>query len=708
MDTGGSVDGSSAQPSRVQTLLGEILRNPVSAANTQLAQFLSTDNGCSDFVANIRNNNPLAFIYLKQNVPGWLDSHSYAGLYSDEFILFMISVVSERNGTFVCEYLRILSARGHVSRAVLSVLIEKRLFRFLSAVVRKYSEQPRSDPLFLEIKFVIERLAVVLDEIFMDARVVRAVEGRCLAFNSEDAPASSADIEAVSPDFFSADLSFILYYVMCQDIHPYFEDNIAYFFKIFYVLYDRDGSREPISMIYDLFIVKYPDCTNFDLIILTLCKMRRFEAGQIEILTKAYGSVRSHGDRIVELLRRVLPAVAEEDDMETYTRGMLRGVDSRRGAVYRLLQMLGPSPYDFEGEACVFVSTVLRHRDARLIGLCREAIGETGEAAGVGLAFSAFHYLLVSDEFGGCSLGWLETDCKFICLKYLSAGLKSVDWFHTDDLVGRLGLPAQHSGTGAGGFFSSAACSALIQHIFRLGGRVEEFTSELLFRATKAYPGLLDERIFNMIGGAFQKIDRMDLQSVSYFFDIFIAASIKFDQFDLKLIENIFNKEMTDLYCFCFLYLAVLLDRQSIPADFVLRILAQDSLWKQPCYHSGLSVLLIAAYRRSHVTREHVTVASTVLSRHLSTVVLYACGIEKPLAEGDPAVNYIVDGAFDRAWLTENFPEKKFCRLVLKRLAKDRAGGAVDGAVVALVAAKNMLHAEYEFTLHAVIAYFDL
>lgn len=687
----------SIQGSRVATLLAEILKNPVSPATGQLAHFLATENGLDDLMENLRAGNPLAFIYLKQSIGGWVEARANAGLYSSDFIAFLISVATRPTRHYVCEYMEILSVHGRITRSLTAQLVRGRCFDMLESVFKKYTEAPRTNELYTEIKDSIAEMTAVFNDVYFDPLVAKEVDA-CTRRPGGPQQADVVSITRTSPLFFDGHLLRVLHSLVYQDIHPYFEDNSDYFFKVFSVLFESAENRETVLKIYDLFTTKYPDCTNFTLLITTLSRTDALDGSVMNVLTKAFGYRNSHPDMVVQMLQRVLAYRLDEEDMETYTRDVLRGIDTSRGCAHKLIKLLYAVystgiVYHFSGESALFVATVLKHRDAGFVEAAKQLIARpNNEPTAV---FSSFLYLISVNEVGdeNCSLEYLNTDCRFICLKYLSLLLRKNDAFHRRRLGH--GMKTQTDGPPLDGILP--VLTGLIAE------KADEFSCELLFRIVKSREPLQTAGLYEFITTVFDRIDRIDATSLAYLFDIYNLLTVKLKRFNLKIVENILNNELSDLFALCFFYLSILVQETDLPKGFIMNILGQDTLWTEGNIHLPLVLMLVSAYKRGMVAEPHVLGVCGCLSPYHTGILLSKCGIRRPV-EG-AQLNYIVNGVFDAGWFLDNFIDKKYCRIILNKMAADRG---MDAGVAGTVADKNMRNIEYECTLHSVVCYFGI
>ncbi|KAI4292680.1 hypothetical protein PAPHI01_1954 [Pancytospora philotis] len=698
------------QNSRVGLLLQEILRSPQSPSAAALEQFVATDAGLADLTENLRAGNSLAFIYLKQCVGRWADAGSHAALYSPEFVGFLVSISSKGARYYVCDVVRQLSSRWLIPPALVSRLIADGCYDVLESVTRKYTQAARSNELFLEIKRVIEEMVPVIGQTYFAEGVETAVRQYCR--QSEQGAGAAVHVESIrarSPHFFDPSLLGILYNLLYQDLHPFFEDRLEYFFELFYVLFENEATRETVVKIYDLFSTKYQDCADFQSMIRSLARSDELDFAIMGVVTRAFSYRPVEPLIVVGLLRRVLACELDEDDMEMHTRNMLQGIDMSRGCTHRLIKQLFFVYKDelvrsFTGEPALFVATVLRYRDSSFVASARDIISTSEDQT---LLFSAFMYLIST---GNCVVGdrsadyaslffkHIGTPCRFVCLRYLSTALQSASNFYRNKIVG-------------GGAPAALDFDPLVPALTEMAGQsIDEFSTEFLFQTVRAAAASGDAQrtrswpaVYDFVSRLFLKIGEIASAPVNFLFDTYILLSIRLKRYNLKLIEEIINNDMCDLFAPCFLFLSILIQETAIPQQFVLNILGQDAVWKDTSYHLPLALVLVSAYKKGMVDSPRVMLVAARLGAYPAAVLLSRCALPGPA--GDPQTNYIVNGTFDAQWFRDNFIDRKFCRLVLRRLARDTQ---VPGGLRDEIIGKNLRNIELELTFHSVTDYFGI
>lgn len=703
-------------PRTTETLLKKLLQSPSEENYERIIAFIS-GAGHEDFLSSLKKNNTLSIIFLKNYVQRWIDSSTLQNFYSEEFVMFLLQCcikgdISDNNWIHVADFVEVLSNNYLISEQTVQFLIDERaenqrVFIILDSIFRKYTVHPRSNRLFTEINRSIEMFFPVFVELFFTPAVVdevdKAYQEVLLSAQKVMLGESNELIRTTLKARFNTNQEYILsifYSLTCQDIHPYFEDNIQHFLKIFFILFNQN--QIIVNQIFDLFISKYPEITNFDLIILTLSRIDTLDGLTINTLTNAFNYSRTFPAVILGFLKRTL-RIPEIEDWLTTTQNLVRGNDVHRGFVHRLIRLLNCNAHMFEGEPRFFVATVLRFKDQALLNEAFSTIKTMN--ADLPLIFTIFRYLLTVQEYSECHLGYLDTDAKFICMKYLSNFLKSKDMYHRDIL---LSSRIFHHSSGLQSVAPSAMASCLgldtSKILALLDANLDEFSSELLFRIVKGDESLLVPFLYDFITQLFKNILKIPLTSLTFIFDVYILLSIKLKRYNLELVETIFNEEMVDFYNICFLYISVLMKETTIKQSFILQILAQDALWSTKELHPGLSFILISTYEKGMINKAQIESISQLLEGYTKILVLHKLSIQKA-GEYTEEENYLVNGVFDGNWFLENFMNKKYARLVLKKLVKDEN---VPVPIKQKVIEKNLINVEYENVLHSIVKYFDI
>lgn len=698
--------------------LKKLLQNPSEQNYSELINFIS-NNGYTDFIGSLTNNNTLSIIFLKNYVQKWIDLNILKKFYDHNFIMFLLQSclngnIKNNNLIHVAGYIEILSNNYLISSEILKYLLEQRsnsqnVFIFIDAIFKKYTLHPRSNQLFTEINTSIELFFPVFIELFFSSNTIEIVEKeyqKVLLSAQRTALGETNDLirtfKKPKLDMNQEYILSIFYSLTYQDIHPLFEDNIQHFFKIFFILFDQN--QIIINEIFDLFISKYPEITNFDLIILTISRIDTLDGISINTLTNAYNYSRTFPAIIIGYLKRTLAIVPNEDWL-AITQNLVRGNDLQRGFTHSLIRLLGCNPNLFEGEVRFFIGSVLRFKEQWLID---EALGivhkdpysncYNDDTSYVFLAFTAFRYLLTIHHYTICHIGYLETNAKYISMKLCSNYLKSNDHFHRDSLV-----MEKHS-SDLKPIDINLPLFNIKNILFLLNSNLDEFSAELLFRVVKNNNNLLTVDLYNFLLDLFKNLIKIPLTTLVYLFDIFIILSLKFKKYNLELVQTILNEEMIDFYNLCFLYLSVLIKETTIKNSLILQILSNDELWKTRELQFGLSFILISAYEKNIINKSQIEGIIPFLEGYCRILVLNRINIQVP-GNYKKEEEYLVSGIFDGNWFLENFIDKKYVRLVLKKMVKDFN---ISMGIKQSVIEKNILNnIEYECTLHSIICYFD-
>lgn len=754
----------------LKKLLNEMLKNPHSGASEEIEMYIECEAGRAEFLEHIRQNDALVFIYMKHSSKKWCEN-GRDFFYSDEFLRYVVNAVHGGNMPFVCDFLSQLSMGWKITRTFMTYLIGERKYVFLRAIFQKYTQLPRSNELFSEIKFAISEISPILDAVYFDEGVVNVLNS--IRFGTEESKSCGNEIREISKQigrngkffdgnlseivgqirarmetFFDGDLLDIVYCLVFQDIHEYFEDRAAIFFKVFFVLYGTH--EETVLRIYDLFITKYPECTDFGAVISNLSQSDEVDGTIQDVFGKALLAGNIAPELVEQILRRFLLYTIDDDDMELYTRNVLSGAYLGRAAAARLIRLARPNHEHFDLEPGLFIATVLKAPSARLIEAAKKVIANAtsqmvitnsynpitfSETIGVPctnvdyvtLVFSAFHYLITLREFGPVSLEFLHGKARFICLRYISLCLGALDTFHAREIIKVLGSKINDYSnlvsfdnfisfnclsqlgyiqdgahrSNLAEFYTQSFCKLLLESI--ICDMPDEFIAETICRIVFLYPELATQAIFEHISTLFRKIEVISVRALKFLFDVYLTLCLRFQNYNPEVIEHIMNNEFTDLYSFAFFYLSIIIHKTYIPKEFVITILTQPILWEEPSYTNSLFFLTLSAFKKGFLTRSDIPQFAHKLPQFQNVILLYQVGISS--STKNPVENFLINNVLDLEWFFNNFIEKKYARIVLKKLINT---SGIDNCDIKKIVQKNIVNVDYEFVYRSIIIFFDL
>lgn len=711
-------------------LLANILKNANEENYNAMIAFISTEQGFADFSFTIRSNHTLSLIFLKNYLQSWINSKSLEFLYNFNFITFLIECCANNqiklgNLVQVADYMEILSNNYLIPMEIISTLINLKMFILVDAIFKKYTTQQRSDRLFTEINTTIPMFFPVFVQMFFDPAILNEVDleykkvlesAKNVALNCEILSSNCNLIHPKVNSKITMEQEFILsifYSLVFQDIHPFFEDNADHFFKIFFILFDQN--QLIINQIFDLFVTKYPEIANFQLIILTLSRFDSLDGLVVSTLTKAYSSSRYFPNVILNFLQRNLN-IQMNDDWLSNTQNFIKGNDIQRGFTHKLIRLLNCNVYSFKDEPLFFVATILKYKDADLVNKALSIVNNQVISNSIDLIFSAFAYLLTVHEFGSCSVKYLETDLKFICMKYLSNSIKSKDTFHLLKIMKMMnsGVIA-HSDSLETVNVTSPLFYLDSQELFKkiiniLQINYDEFSSDLLFRLVKSDKNLLTNQLYDLLTNIFINIHKISSLSLNFLFEIYILLGISLKKYNLSLIETILTQEIFDIYNLCFYYMSIAIQETDFKESFILYILSQKALWDTKELHGGLSCILISAFKKEIVKLEQIKRIVGSVDGFNKVFILNRAGIELENNEFTPEENYLINGIFDSNWFIENFLNKKYLRMIIKKMLATREMQAtgVPLEIIQRIVEKNKVNIEYENYPHSISMYFDI
>lgn len=690
--------------------------------------FISTPEGFEDFLVTIKDNYTLSIIVLKNYVQSWIESKTLCMYYSDEFIgtiinLSITNTLNRNSQVLLSEYFHILSTNCLVSENILKSLIDNKLFILIDGVFRKYTLLSRSDALYTEIIRSVNMFFPVFQHYFFSPSVIQEVEAAYqLVIIEAKKTLENFDVSTIKPSLKSTinhEFEYLLnifYSLTFQDIHPLFEDNCIYFFKLFFVLFDQN--QEIINKIFNLFISKYPEICNFDLITLTLCRMNCLEGLSVNTLTQAVSYSSTYSNVVIAFLQKTLDTEID-DDWLTETQNIVRGNDVKRGFVHRLIRQINPNPFLFRKEAMFFVASILKVKDVNLILEAQKAISDISvknhtplssysNNTQLSIAFSAFRYLLNIKEYVDIDTSCLYTDLKFMGLKYLCSSMRSKEDVHKKILYNKLvestishSSALESPNVDANGHIQIPILYKRALEIFPM--HYDEFSSELIFRIVKSYPAYITEDLYNTLRFHLQKVMQISSISLSFLFEILYECAIRLNKFDFSIVETIFKEESLETYNLCFFYLSILTSLGYVRKEIVFQILGQDAIWQYKDCHPGLACLLLAAYNKGFVNKEQMQ-GSVGVFEGFDKIFLYSKGgFELPLDTLSVEERYLVLGILDTNWLVENFMNKKYARAVVAKMIKSK----VSKEACEFVLSKNSINIEHEIYPHFITKYFD-
>lgn len=684
----------------------EILKDPNSPALQQLYNFINTNYGFNSFLDTLKNNNSLSFIFLKQYSSSWIKSGTMKMLYSEDFISFLIhnyKSFKKQNQFCIIEYLGVLSMNNLVSLEIVNLLIQQQNWECIEKIFEKYRVLPRSNELFREIIQNIEVISPSLNQIFHIQPILHKQE---INLNNKkkiviDNETASVLFNTISPPILN-----IFYSLVFQDIHPFFEDNVECFFQIFLILFNKQENMEIINEIFDLFIVKYPELTDFDAVISTLAKIEYLNISCINTLTKAFNQQRIHTNLIINMLIRILENKAYdlyEEDSLNKTRNLLQGNDLERGCLYKLIQLCQPDIYLFKNENILFIASVLKYKDDKVVKFAKNIISSNNSE----MALSAFFYLIkIQDysEYSNINLEYLKNESKFMCIKYLCNFFRTNENFHNKSIIFKY-FDQKYLDKN----ILQEKMGFILNECYAIDKFASEYTSELLFRLSKKNEDLMTNELYQMITTVFNNMNSIFLQPAIYLFDIYISLSLKLKKYNFQLVEYILKNDLTDLYGLCFYYLSIIVSEQDVNKNLILQILQNDAIFSVTELHYSLCFLSISAFRKGIIMEEQICRIYNRFIGYIKIIFLYLLSNYKlsrqAIHDYNYEVGYLLFDEFDQKLFTENYLSPKFTRIILKKILND---ANIDKTVAKEMFLKNSNNIEQETFLHSIIVYFDI
>jgi hypothetical protein len=385
---------------------------------------------CTDFpfyYSSLKSQNVLSFIYLRNMTNYLIKTNTSAVQYiasHHEQLLGLIYSSTEQNFAILLTFFEALSLSGHLWPSFyrdVALRIQTdfaRSVKVYASVFRRYEVLKGSSQLHMEISDNIDLLKEPLFAHMLDHGHV------------------AANVD---------DLLTIFYYLIYQDIHPFFENNMDKFCVYFDSIFGTHFNS--LYKIFSLCIAKYSDCVDIYKI-LELCVAKKdTDAIIVQILKKReFGKLRSYyGDIAAYVLRKRNSAEELLDDPLRLTRKAVLGRKDEILAIldnedfkHVLLSKFPASFHAFVGlrDGHVYERYPPHTRDLlleleRLVEICmslripisvQQLLHCEGTPEGQLLFFRVVEYLLATPQDVDLSPALAETHphCAYIVMHYLT------------------------------------------------------------------------------------------------------------------------------------------------------------------------------------------------------------------------------------------------------------------------------------------------
>lgn len=213
---------------------------------------------CNNFplyCTSLQSQNMLAYFYLRNMTSYLLKTNTSAVEYitsHHELLVNLIYEATEKNFEVLLSFYEIISLNGFLWPTFYQEILQHLASNFsksvkvYATVFKKYETLKASSELYKEINDNIELLKFPLFSNFLNPNYFLSIR------NSED-------------------LINIFYYLIYQDIHPFFENNIEKFFLYFDQTFEKHANC--LYKIFNLCISKYSDCVDiYKILVLCLSK----------------------------------------------------------------------------------------------------------------------------------------------------------------------------------------------------------------------------------------------------------------------------------------------------------------------------------------------------------------------------------------------------------------------------------------------------
>lgn len=644
----------------LKVFLENILKNPqnITEIENYINTLLNTPDGVLELKSLLSNDFQLAFMYLPK----------IKYLYnSDDFLLFLCNLTVRKTSVFyVKNYFDNLSRQNNISEAIVDLCIENKRYDLLDSIFLKYRDMPRSNQLFSEIKNNIQKMILVFTNFLKDPNPV--------------------DIELLS----------IFYSLVYQDIHSFFEDNIDQFFNACYILYPYDSNT--IHNIFELFISKYQELTNLEIIINTLCTKGNTNDMFIivKIITKAYSYKQVNRSLILTFINKLLETISIEMTEEGTTAALDKS--DERSQTIELITLLKPTPAECTNKTYLYQMGILKYRSNDIINQCLALINDVNatEPTEYNIKFDVFLYLIEIKYFIFASMEYLKTPLAFIAAKMTIEYLKANTNFHLKNLQANI---FKHNQTlhSTENLIENKINTDVLNSLFYINQHhLDKYTSMLLFYFVKENLTAELELIYNYVSLILNKIELIsNIISRGALFDLYILLGKQLNKFDVKLISKIIKDELTEVYHLLLYYIAANIDK--IEKEFVLNILQKTAFYEEKTMHIPLSCLIVASYQIGYINKEQVIKINEYIKSEILDYKL------KLMNTNTIELSYLTCNIFSQN-LVHNFLNKKYARIVIKKMISEN----INEKILLDVIEKNKKSIEYEYTLHSITILFDL
>ena len=664
------LNSNSIQNNQIAIKLEQLINanSDIEIIESDIKKDLLTERGVNLFVELLMNNYTLAYIFIPK-----IDN-----LYDvDKFLYELINCnVSISNMFYVCQFVDKLSRRKDMI-SFIRIAIENNKLEYVDACCMKYRDSQKSTELFNEIRKVIEMMQNVF-----------------ISFLSENRNGNNYSL-------FS-----ILYSLLYQDIHPFFEDNLELILNKCAALYQSEFTI--IQQIFELLLVKYSEFINVDsilnILLSTSIDINNYELPMwIKLVTIGYSYSKNNRQ---ELIKQLFRLITQYRDMIDYTPTGLTAILSETdilSQIHEIIRMLQPTIDECSicnDSSVIFYVTAILSTSTKidLFIIDKAQLILTENRSDTYTKFSAFLLLIKTNSNYLPSFDYFnDEDLVFICSKLIVDFLRRNSMFYAN----KLNLNTK---TNKNAIF---VCTDLIKHLLEANKHFnDKYTAALLVQLHKE--GYIETKDYKIIFDAINtllnnKIGNItDISCVAMYFDIYMSLCKSLNYYDNPLVNKIMTEEIVEMYNFMIYYISMNVDK--VDEDLILNILSQNVFYTQKQLLLPMSCLLLGSYKQRIITAEQLSVANSqihvpILYMELNKLKMVEMGVKTTVMELDYLVNNKEDPKLYTTYLNG-----KYVRRVLLKMMEE----GVDENKIREVYNKNREAVEFEYTLHAITDHFDL
>lgn len=600
----------------MESLLYYILKNPSDAIINQIESLLDTQDGFEMFISLLNKNNVVAYSYMKMKAKDWINNpirQNSIFKYKNMFYN-LIEISTNQNFTLLCDFFEILFYNYFYWPDFINFLVSykypEKSFKVLNSCFYKFRKLHKSDKLFSEIIYCIEKTKVIFEQYYFTQQKSEIV--------------------------YDINLLNIFYSLTFQDIHIFFEENIDKFISTLCFLFKKKELQGTICEIYNLFIMKYSDLLDFTKILgSVLISIDSFDYNKYSVLLNIIKKRNTEAcikfeDALVNAIKLgSILSDKEKEEMNNleYSTNILNNIDVERGILIDLLlnitrtndicgnttfiPKLLSNPLTEESE--IFLYTALKFTNVEIMKKCQIIINNADSDNY--LSFAAFRYLLTVKEYFSCDIKYIERGhiSAYLCCEMYTKYLQKIYPLEIQILKDT----TQDS---------NIDINIISRLMLFLNGNIEDqFSCHLLNRIIKVDVNYMSNDLYLFLVD-FCKLYIRNINSqlaFQYIFDIFgilitkgkLDDKIQYEKDFIYLINIITTEEIFGMYNPAFYLLSLVILHGTNDYSSILRIVSQNAIWTSKELLLSVICLTISLYKKKHMSEEQVNYIIDYLSR---------------------------------------------------------------------------------------------